>query len=50
MVRMIAGSLVQVALGRKDGDWLKGLLEMSGKEKTHHTAPAEGLYLVRVLY
>jgi tRNA pseudouridine38-40 synthase len=50
MVRMIAGSLVQVALGRKDGDWLKGLLEMPGKEKTHHTAPAEGLYLVRVLY
>jgi tRNA pseudouridine38-40 synthase len=50
MVRMITGSLVQVALGRKDSDWLKELLRVPGKEKTHHTAPAEGLYLVRVLY
>jgi tRNA pseudouridine38-40 synthase len=50
MVRMLTGSLVQVALGRKDADWLKELLEMPGKKKTHHTAPAEGLYLVRVLY
>jgi tRNA pseudouridine38-40 synthase len=50
MVRMLTGSLVQVALGRKDADWLKGLLRAPGKEKTHHTAPAEGLYLVRVLY
>jgi tRNA pseudouridine38-40 synthase len=50
MVRMITGSLVQVALGRKDEDWLKELLELPGKKKTNHTAPAEGLYLVRVLY
>jgi tRNA pseudouridine38-40 synthase len=50
MVRMITGSLVQVALGRKDEGWLKELLEMPGQKKTHHTAPAEGLYLVRVLY
>jgi tRNA pseudouridine38-40 synthase len=50
MVRMITGSLVQVGLGRKDADWLKELLRVPGKEKTHHTAPAEGLYLVRVLY
>ena len=50
MVRMITGSLVQVALGRKDPDWLRELLEMPGKKKAHHTAPAEGLYLVRVLY
>ena len=50
MVRMITGSLVQMALGRKDGDWLKELLEKPGKKKTNHTAPAEGLYLVRVLY
>ncbi|MBV8215726.1 MAG: tRNA pseudouridine(38-40) synthase TruA [Verrucomicrobia bacterium] len=50
MVRMITGSLVQVALGRKDADWLKELLRMPGEKKTHHTAPADGLYLVRVLY
>jgi tRNA pseudouridine38-40 synthase len=50
MVRMLTGSLVQVALGRKDENWLQRLLERPGQEKTHHTAPAEGLYLVRVLY
>jgi tRNA pseudouridine38-40 synthase len=50
MVRMITGSLVQVALGRRDPDWVKELLREPGKEKTHHTAPAEGLYLVRVRY
>jgi tRNA pseudouridine38-40 synthase len=50
MVRMITGSLVQVALGRRDEAWLQELLETPGKNKTNHTAPAEGLYLVRVLY
>jgi tRNA pseudouridine38-40 synthase len=50
MVRMITGSLVQVALGRKDKDWLLELLHAPGRNKTNHTAPAEGLYLVRVLY
>jgi tRNA U38,U39,U40 pseudouridine synthase TruA len=42
--------LVQVALGRKDKDWLLELLHAPGRNKTNHTAPAEGLYLVRVLY
>lgn len=50
MVRMITGTLVQVALGRKDEAWLRQLLQAPGKKKTNHTAPAEGLYLVRVLY
>ena len=50
MVRMITGSLVQVALGRRDEAWLQELLQEPGKKKTNHTAPAEGLYLVRVLY
>jgi tRNA pseudouridine38-40 synthase len=50
MVRMITGSLVQVALGRKEEDWLRELLETPGRKKTNHTAPAEGLYLVRVSY
>jgi tRNA pseudouridine38-40 synthase len=50
MVRMITGTLVQVALGRKDEAWLRELLQTPGNKKTNHTAPAEGLYLVRVLY
>jgi tRNA pseudouridine38-40 synthase len=50
MVRMMTGSLVHVALGRRDVDWLVGLLDEPGKSKTNHTAPSEGLYLVRVLY
>jgi tRNA pseudouridine38-40 synthase len=50
MVRMIAGTLVQVTLGRRDDAWLRELLQEPGKKKTNHAAPAEGLYLVRVLY
>jgi tRNA pseudouridine38-40 synthase len=50
MVRMLTGSLIQVGLARRDLAWLKGLLENPGGPKTTHTAPAHGLYLVRVLY
>ena len=50
MVRMITGSLIQVGLGRKEEAWLRELLDSPGRQKTNHTAPAEGLYLVRVLY
>jgi tRNA pseudouridine38-40 synthase len=50
MVRMLTGSMVQVALGRKDAAWLQDLLDSPGQKKTNHTAPAEGLYLVRVIY
>ena len=50
MVRMIMGSLIQVALDRQAKAWLRELLNAPGRQKTHHTAPAEGLYLVRVLY
>jgi len=50
MVRMLTASLVQVALGRKDLSWIEELIRHPGLTKTNHTAPAEGLYLVRVLY
>lgn len=50
MVRMLTGSLVQVALGREDLAWMEGLIRQPGMHKTNHTAPAEGLYLVKVLY
>ena len=50
MVRMLTASLGQVALGRKDLSWIEELIRHPGLTKTNHTAPAAGLYLVRVLY
>jgi tRNA pseudouridine38-40 synthase len=50
MVRLLTGSIVQVALGRKDLDWLRDLLTDPHGRKSHYLAPAAGLYLVRVKY
>jgi tRNA pseudouridine38-40 synthase len=49
MVRLLAGSLVRCAQGKADVDWLRALLAGTAP-KTHFLAPAEGLYLERVLY
>lgn len=49
MVRLMTGSLVRCAQGRASPDWIAALL--AGKVgKTNFAAPAEGLYLLRVLY
>ena len=49
MVRLLTGSLVRCAQGRATVDWITGLL--GGRDgKTHFAAPAEGLYLLKVLY
>jgi tRNA pseudouridine38-40 synthase len=48
MVRMAVGSLIQVARGRDSLAWFTGLLESPHGLQTHQTAPAGGLYLVRV--
>jgi tRNA pseudouridine38-40 synthase len=50
MVRLLTGSIIQVALGRHDLAWLKALLEEPKGRKSHHLAPAGGLYLVKVKY
>jgi tRNA pseudouridine38-40 synthase len=50
MVRMLTGSLVRVALKRADLRWIDELLGNPGKNKTTSTAPANGLYLVKVKY
>ncbi|MEO8351617.1 MAG: tRNA pseudouridine(38-40) synthase TruA [Chthoniobacteraceae bacterium] len=50
MVRLLTGSLVRVAQGRAPAAWLTDLLESKGAAKTSFAAPAEGLYLARVLY
>lgn len=50
MVRLLTGSLVRVGQGKAPLDWLRSLLESKGATKSSFAAPAEGLYLVRVLY
>ncbi len=50
MVRMLTGSVVRVATGRAELSWLSALLDSPGIQKTNCTAPAEGLYLVKVKY
>lgn len=50
MVRMIVGSLVQVARGRASVDWFAELLANAEGLQSNQTAPACGLYLVRVDY
>jgi len=54
MVRLLTGSLVRVAQGKAEAGWLTGLLVTpepgQPRIKTNFAAPAEGLYLARVLY
>jgi len=50
MVRLITGALVHVARGRASVAWFEDLLRDPSGVKNHHCAPADGLYLVRVLY
>jgi tRNA pseudouridine38-40 synthase len=50
MVRMLTGAIIRVASGREDLSWIEQLLSEPGKTKASYTAPAEGLYLVRVKY
>jgi tRNA pseudouridine38-40 synthase len=49
MVRLLTGTLIRIAQHRADPKWLDELL--SAKHgKTSFAAPADGLYLVKVLY
>jgi tRNA pseudouridine38-40 synthase len=50
MVRMLTGALARVAIKRAALSWIDELLSNPGKNKTNSTAPANGLYLVRVKY
>jgi tRNA pseudouridine38-40 synthase len=49
MVRMLTAAIVRVAQGRETPERLQDRLE-TGAPKWNHVAPADGLYLVRVLY
>lgn len=50
MVRSIVGAMVQVGLGRHAPDWMAERLRMKKREPGIVTAPAQGLYLVKVVY
>jgi len=49
MVRTLAGTLVEVGLGRRDPD-LSDLLAPASRRDAGPTAPAHGLWLVEVIY
>ena len=50
MVRNIVGSVVEVGRGARDPGWLADVLRDGDRTLAGPTAPAHGLFLVRVLY
>lgn len=50
MVRLIVGSLIHVARGREPKEWFENVLTDPSGRQSNQTAPAGGLYLVRVGY
>lgn len=50
MVRAIAGSLLRVGLGQWEPERLQSVIESQDRSQAGHTAPAQGLYLVKVDY
>ena len=50
MVRNIAGTLMKIGSGHKEPQWMQEVLEAKSRRRAAETAPAEGLYLMRVTY
>lgn len=50
MVRIIAGTLIQVGTGAKPPEWVKDVLEAKDRNQAGPTAPAQGLTLVKIDY
>ena len=50
MVRIIAGTLLQVGLGAKTEEWVKEVLEAKDRSAAGPTAPAHGLTLMKIEY
>ena len=50
MVRIIAGTLIEVGMGRRKAEDMPGIIEGRDRKKAGKTAPAHGLYLVEVYY
>ncbi len=49
-IRNIAGTLVEVGKGKKDPSWIKEVLDAKNRSSAGATAPASGLYFVKVEY
>ena len=50
MVRIMAGTLISVAKGKTDPEDIGKIIEARDRSLAGETAPAEGLYLARVVY
>lgn len=50
MVRIIAGTLVEVGFGRIKPEAIPGIIAGLDRKKAGRTAPAQGLYLVEIYY
>jgi len=50
MVRLLTGSAIRVAQHREEPSWIYHLLTDPSAPKSHHCAPADGLYLTSVHY
>ena len=50
MVRIIAGTLWEVGIGRRDGKELEEIISSKDRGKAGKTAPPHGLYLEKVFY
>ena len=50
MVRIIAGTLVEVGQGKKRPREISSIITSKERQRAGHTAPPEGLYLVEIYY
>jgi tRNA pseudouridine38-40 synthase len=50
MVRTIAGTLVDIGRGKQPAEWMADVMASRSRTRAGPTAPAEGLFLVRVEY
>lgn len=50
MVRNLAGTLMQVGMGRRPQEWVRAVLEGRERRKAGMTAPAAGLYFIGPRY
>lgn len=50
MVRIIAGTLIYVGMGKISADEIPSIIESLDRTKAGKTAPAEGLYLMEIYY
>lgn len=50
MVRIMAGTLVDVGAGRLEPDAMEAILEAGNRHEAGHTAPPQGLYMAEVYF